>query len=393
MKKYLSIILAFSILLLLAACGEKTTDPNPTQSEDISTAPAGHSPNISEGEQTTSDTNNRSGIPIYSGIYTVGDNLGTGSYIVTCTEASYALKVVVFDSIEAYNNYYAAERVTNGEELAAIEKNALVDFYVQEDESYFLGLNKGQVVMFDGGEGSLDKIDLSKANIQRENLWFDGNNSPLCTGVYFVGKDITEAQYKLTCAASDWSMEVTIFASVDDYLSYHKSSRFTNGEESDAIQQYSMSDSYVDEGDACFVDLKEGYVLMVKNGAGSLEMVGSENTGGTPNPLNQNSLPAYPGVYFVGEYLKPDTYIVTCTETDWSQQIVVFGTKEEYLNYHQTSRFTNGEESSAIEQNAMSDFYIDQDESCYLNLREGMVLMINDGVGVADVVSTSWAIS
>lgn len=392
MKKHLSIILAFAILLLLAACGEKPINPNPAQSEDVSTSSADNSSNISEEEQTTSGTDGRSGIPVYSGIYTVGDNLDIGSYTVTCTETSYALKVVVFDSIEAYNNYYAAERVTNGEELAAIEKNALADFYVQEDESYFLGLNKGQVVMFDDGEGMLERIDLNSADIERGSLWFDDDNSPLCTGVYFVGKDITEAQYKLTCTATDWSMEVTIFASTNDYLEYHKSSRFTNGEESDAIQQYSMNDIYVDEGDSCFVDLKEGYILMVKNGIGSLEMVGGENTGGTSNSLDQNSLPAYPGVYFVGEYIKPDTYIVTCTETDWSQQIVVFETEEEYLNYHQTSRFTNGEESSAIEQNAMSDFYIDQDESCYLNLREGMVLMINDGVGVMDSVSTSWAI-
>lgn len=389
MKKRFSIILAFAILLLLAACDEK---PNPTQSEDVSTSSAGNSSNISEEEQTTSGTDGRSGMPVYSGIYTVGDNLDIGSYTVTCTETSYALKVVVFDSIEAYNNYYAAERVTNGEELAAIEKNALTDFYVQEDESYFLGLNKGQIVMFDDGEGVLEKIDLSRTDIERESLWFDNNNSPLCTGVYFVGKDITEAQYKLTCITTDWSMEVTIFASADDYLSYHKSSRFTNGEESDAIQQYSTSDIYVDEGDSCFVALKEGYILMIKSGTGSLEMVGNESVDSTSNPLNPNSLPAYPGVYFVGEYLKPDAYIVTCTETDWSQQIVVFETKEEYLNYHQTSRFTNGEESAAIEQNAMSDFYIDQDESCYLNMREGMVLMINDGVGVMDSISTSWAI-
>lgn len=70
----------------------------------------------------------------------------------------------------------------------------------------------------------------------------------------------------------------------------------------------------------------------------------------------------------------------------------MFETKEEYLNYHQSSRFTNGEESTAIEQNALSDFYIDQGESCYLSLREDMVLMIDNGMGVADVVDANWAV-
>lgn len=386
MRKYLSAILTLIILLTLVACDAKPLDSEPTQGNNISTSSAGNPSSVS-GEGHTGSGN---GIPAYSGIYTVGDNLDAGSYTLTCTETSYALKVVVFDSIESYNNYYAAERVTNGEELAAIEKNALVDFYVEEDETYFLGLNKGQVVMFDSGEGNLEKIDLRKTDVKRADLWFDGNNSPLCAGVYFVGKDIAEAQYKLTCTATDWSMAVTIYASADDYLSYHKSNRFTNGEESDAIRQYSMSNTYINEGDTCFVDLKEGYVLMVKNGTGSLDMVNSDNNISASS--NRVSLPTYPGVYFVGEYLKPNTYIVTCTETDWSQQIVVFETKEEYLNYHQTSRFTNGEESSAIEQNAISDFYIDQDESCYLNLREGMVLMINNGMGLADIVNTNWAV-
>lgn len=386
MRKYLSAILTLIILLALVACDAKPLDSEPIQSDNISTSSAGNPSSVS-GEGHTGSGN---GIPVYSGIYTVGDNLDAGSYTLTCTETSYALKVVVFDSIESYNNYYAAERVTNGEELAAIEKNALVDFYVEEDEIYFLGLNKGQVVMFDSGEGNLEKIDLNKADVKRVDLWFDGNSSPLCTGVYFVGKDIAEAQYKLTCTATDWSMAVTIYASADDYLSYHKSSRFTNGEESDAIQQYSMSNTYINEGDTCFVDLKAGYVLMVKDGTGSLDMVNSDNNISASS--NRATLPAYPGVNFVGEYLDPNAYIVTCTETDWSQQIVVFETKEEYLHYHQTSRFTNGEESSAIEQNAISDFYIDQDESCYLNLREGMVLMIDDGVGLADVVSTSWVV-
>lgn len=386
MKKGLTIILVFIMLLLLASCGEKQTGV------DSSTPPTSNSDNVSEEKATTNTVDSGNSFLVYSGIYTVGDNIDVGSYTITCTETSYALKVVVFDSIEAYNSYYGAERFTNGEELSAIEQNALVDFYIQKDETYFLGLNKGQVVMFDSGEGYLERIDLDRADVERDPLWFDGNSAPLCTGVYFVGKDVVEAQYKLTCTATDWSMAVTVYASADDYLNYHKASRFTNGEESDAIQQYSMSNTYVNEGNTCFVDLKEGYVLMVKNGTGSLEMVNSDSSNDTSDFSNRATLPAYPGVYFIGEYFKPNTYILTCTETDWSQQIVVFETKEEYLNYHQSSRFTNGEESTAIEQNALSDFYIDQGESCYLSLREDMVLMIDNGMGVADVVDANWAV-
>ena len=159
MRKYLSAILTLIILLALVACDAKPLDSEPIQSDNISTSSAGNPSSVS-GEGHTGSGN---GIPVYSGIYTVGDNLDAGSYTLTCTETSYALKVVVFDSIESYNNYYAAERVTNGEESSAIEQNAISDFYIDQDESCYLNLREGMVLMIDDGVGLADVVSTSWA--------------------------------------------------------------------------------------------------------------------------------------------------------------------------------------------------------------------------------------
>ena len=87
------------------------------------------------------------------------------------------------------------------------------------------------------------------------------------------------------------------------------------------------------------------------------------------------------GTYFVGNDIEASHYLLDCTETEYSMQVIVFETMEAYKKYHQTSRFTNGEELAAIEQNALYDCYLNTDETVYLNLADGYILLIDDGKG------------
>lgn len=394
MKKIIALLLAAVMLLSLVSCtgGTPSAGGQPDQSSQSpaeESAPSGESTLPAETE-SLGGLGTGGNYPLFSGVYTVGEHITADTYLIRCTKTNYQLKIVVFESAENYDRYVAADSTTNGEENAAIEQNALFDLYISEGETYYIGLQNGFVMLVDRGEGELEPIDLSKTDIERPEFWYNGNPFALCTGVLFVGRDISAGQYKLSCEEADWSMNVVVFANAEDYFSYHKTSRFTNGEEADAIEQYALSSAYVSQGESSFIDLKADYVLMIVDGSGSLEPI----NGGIPDQDTDNSavFPALCGVYFVGNDLDAGSYFLTCSDTDWGLETLVFETKEDYIAYHQTGRFTNGEESAAIEQNALSDFHLGSDESCYLNLREGMVLVLSDGTGVMTSANTVWAV-
>ena len=68
-------------------------------------------------------------------------------------------------------------------------------------------------------------------------------------------------------------MQAIVFNNFDTYKSYHQSSRFTGGEESEAIEINALLSEYVYEDNSITLNLKEGNILLIKNGIGNLEML------------------------------------------------------------------------------------------------------------------------
>ena len=56
------------------------------------------------------------------------------------------MRVIVFESKEAYASYQNTNRTTNGEELAAIEQNALYDYYLEKGEMGYLSFGDDYVL-------------------------------------------------------------------------------------------------------------------------------------------------------------------------------------------------------------------------------------------------------
>ena len=167
--------------------------------------------NDDTGNNTIEVSNSENGLVVVPGTYDIGDYIGSTNYLITCEETDYSMQVVVFENKETYDNYKNTKWITNGEELAAIEQNALYDCYLDA------------------------------------------------------------AQYSLTC--TDSYMQAIVFENFDTYKAYHQSSRFTGGEESEAIEKNALLSEYVYEDNSIALNLKEENILLINDGMGSLKML------------------------------------------------------------------------------------------------------------------------
>lgn len=250
-KSILSILLVF--LLFLSACSETAPLDQSQPSQDLKDPVFAPSESI-DPEPSASEPEPEADDSLGKGVYKTGDYIAAGKYTITCTEADYELKIVVFESSDAYDQYKNTKRITNGEELAAIELYALSDFYLKPDEVGFISLTEGSVLLLDEGRGKLEE--------------YSGENC--YPGVYFVGNDLEEGQYEFVCSSTQYGMNFIVFDTQQAYSDYHQTSRFTVGEETDAVEQFASTDEYLREGDTYSVFLSNDSVLLLKGGSGTL---------------------------------------------------------------------------------------------------------------------------
>ena len=240
MKKLFVLLLATIIVLSLAACGSNSEKP--IINNEVNSTENVQKPNNTETEE------------IYSNkVYYVGDDIPAGNYAINCTKSEYGMDILVFESEQKFKDFQGAEQFTVGEYQTAVETHAWANFYVEENEFAYIGLKKGYVILLDDGMCEFNKYD---ANL----------STTIYSGVYVVGEDIAAGNLNIKCTSD--RMQVTVFETKDNYVSYHQTSRFTVGEESDAIEKYALSSDYIGKDKATSVNLKDGMILVVDNGIG-----------------------------------------------------------------------------------------------------------------------------
>lgn len=240
MKKLFVLLLATIIVLSLAACGSNSEKP--IINNEVSSTENVQEPNNTETEE------------IYSNkVYYVGDDIPAGNYAINCTKSEYGMDILVFESEQKFKDFQGAEQFTVGEYQTAVETHAWANFYVEENEFAYIGLKKGYVILLDDGMCEFNKYDAN-------------SSTTIYSGVYVVGEDIAAGNLNIKCTSD--RMQVTVFETKDNYVSYHQTSRFTVGEESDAIEKYALSSDYIGKDKATSVNLKEGMILVVDNGIG-----------------------------------------------------------------------------------------------------------------------------
>lgn len=359
MKKKLFIPLISMCLILMTACG-RSKSANP---EDGGIDVQG------TGENKMASPEDR--LIVVSGTYDIGDYISNRDYLITCEETDYSMQVIVFESKETYNNYQNTKRITYGEERTAIEQNALYDYHLKKGETGYLSFGDGYVLLIDSGNGRLKEIGETKKN-----------STDLFCGTYFVGNDIKASRYQLACTEAEYSMQVLVFENMETYKKYHQTSRFTNGEERAAIEQNALYDCYLNPEEMGYLNLAVGYILFIDGGKGELSELNIDS--GTTWYSDKN-IGLCRGVYFTGNDLEAAQYSLTCTDS--YMRAIVFENIDAYKAYHQSSRFTGGEESEAIEKNAIINEYVYEDNSVAINLHEGNVLLINAGMGILEAIS------
>lgn len=252
MKKLFGMLLVAVLVLGFAACGNGTADKpvinepeTLTEAEDTSSQveePA------AENNESSDEAENYSNV-----VYNVGDDIPVGGYVVTCTGTNSLLEVIVFDSEESYDGFQSAEKFTIGDYSRAVEQYAWADFYRDQDERAYIGLREGYVILLDEGQCEFTKYDPAASQT-------------IYPGIYVVGEDLNADKINIKCTSE--YMQVTQFDSKDSYYGYHKTSRFTIGEESDAIDQYAETTDFIYTDDSTYANLQDGMVIMVEEGAG-----------------------------------------------------------------------------------------------------------------------------
>lgn len=240
MKKLFAILLAIITLLSLAACGNNSEKP--IINNEVSSTENVQKPNNTETEE------------IYSNkVYYVGDDIPAGNYAINCTKSEYGMDILVFESEQKFKGFQGTEQFTVGEYQTAVETHAWANFYVKENEFVYVGLKKGYVILLDDGMCEFNKYDT-------------GSSATIYSGIYVVGEDIAAGNLNIKCTSD--RMQVTVFETKDNYVSYHQTSRFTVGEEADAIEKYALSSDYISKDKTTSVNLKDGMILVVDNGIG-----------------------------------------------------------------------------------------------------------------------------
>jgi len=186
--------------------------------------------------------------------------------------------------------------------------------------------------------------------------------------VYYAGEDLPIGGYVINCTGTDYSMDVVIFASTEDYEDFQSAEKFTVGEYRQAVETYAWANFYLEQDEKTYVGLREGYIILLDGGRCEFSEY---------DPSDSQTI--YPGIYVVGEDIGEEKINIRC-DSDYLN-MTLFDSRDNYLNYHKTDRFTYGEESDAIEKYAASVTYAQKDDSAYANLQEGMIMMIEHGMG------------
>lgn len=252
MKKLISALLIAATMLVLVACGNAPTNKPVINETGIITetvsAPTQDGSAAANGTESESESENYSNV-----VYYVGDDIPAGGYVISCTGTNSLLEVTVFASEESYDGFQSADKFTVGDYSSAVEQYAWANFYLDKDENAYVGLREGYIILLDEGRCEFTKYDPTIS-------------LTIYPGIYVVGEDLTAEKVNIKCTSE--YMQVTQFESKDKYLEYHKTSRFTVGEESDAINKYAESTDFIYTDDNTYAKLQDGMVIMVEEGTG-----------------------------------------------------------------------------------------------------------------------------
>lgn len=217
-----------------------------------------------------------------------------------------------------------------------------------------------------------------------QDYWYLSTSMGISEGVYIVGEDILPGNYGIS---TDDAVSYAIFESVEKYLDYHKSSRFTHGEENDAIDANAKIHEYVYNSQTEALNLTDKEVLLVKRGPAFLEF--SDPPAELSDPEYGNAKKLYDGVYKAPADLEEGSYFITAVD---SCRIAVFLSDNDYEKFENEDHFTNGEYGSDLERNAFADYYINEGETCYVHVKSGNILMVHNGEAVIQKIRMNWTV-
>lgn len=216
--------------------------------------------------------------------------------------------------------------------------------------------------------------------------WYAENGSAICSGLYVVGEDIKPGNYIFTAYESFGA--ITIFESMDDYIAYHQTRKASNLEENSAHTNHSIVTDILFENETYSSRLDEGNVLFLEDFKGTAML--SDGSSSEEAPITESGKVVSSGLYRSGDIQK-GTYILSNGKDTEMMRVLVFEDAEAYKKFKNADKTYAEDYVVAIEQFVLYDAYLYGGESCYLNMTEESVIMLDGGTIYLEVVDMNWA--
>lgn len=217
--------------------------------------------------------------------------------------------------------------------------------------------------------------------------WYRSHPWQICSGIYFAGSDLSTGSYELKPASED-PVYLYLFDTAEDYHAYFTSDRYTIEKEYESLTRYSSLQIHVDSEAETAFDLREGNVLILEGGIADLSRTDTmANTSAVPSVGEPLYLRA--GKYIAGKDIKAGKYILTCPDS--GSRALIFESDGKTAGITSDEDYSDRAFEIFIEQNALIDLYdLSDGEQGYVNLRDGMALVLIEGTYATQEVTLGW---
>lgn len=229
--------------------------------------------------------------------------------------------------------------------------------------------------------GALLVVMCFAASVNATDLstWFKENNMYILQGMYVVGKDIKAGNYKINYRNSkSGNIEICVFDCEEDYLNAYESNFVSDS----FLIKKDISDSY-----SANCSLLDGNVLVISSGMAELSTIDYEPK--NSEVVSEEAYYMFSGTTSDINDVPEGTYIFT-SSPDSSAELFGFKSESKYMDFLLEKDGAFGSLDGTMQKHTTFHYVLESSDQCYVNLNDGAIIELSDGLGVLYEVSMGW---